>query len=865
MVAAIAETLTSFSATDRRFLLLVKRSCFNGQDIGRLSGKAEWSALLQVSASLADRILTLEAKLHAQDRGLEVIYASELTRERRHVLEHLEDRKFLRGVAMRTPDLVQKARRQAPSLIALDFAKPPAKWEDSLLRFITRAAAKLSANSTLTSSVAGSIRRSAVARGLYFGHAPQREVSLVRLKRPQLEQFQALLMCHPAVRRRSLVAWNDSTEESEPGRFRFVRDGHWTLEPDEAELKYIEPARLKVTPSNQMLLRAARAALLEDALRYDDLLARLATGLQPSTGGASDIRAGLEEFLKLGLLLLLPPWPHHEPWLERRISHFLHSIPKEELGADEIAAALAELVSGEEAFASAPRPEVAVVEMAESYSRLMHTVAPFAGHHGHLAIRADFFENVLCEAELDPGDDRGVFEIASSTVAEILRVVCLVSRFDGLFNLRHDVQHTLAAWWRNHAPARRQIPFNELAEGFAPIWGQFLKFFEATKESPLSTFDPLSSPALAALRENRQRLLSGTRELVCRSPAKDTLTALELTELLDTLPRRYAPLLGSSVFLQPTNPEGSAWVLNNVAEGTGRYLSRVVPMLEGSRRDRMLAHLTARSVINLEGEEADLLEVKYPWVHLVRVHPPQAARVLDLRGVHLDLPRERRLSLGDLIVQADLDAETFRLVDRSGRRVLPASLSAISDSGLPNRLRFLLMFGPGETRGVFPSSWSEGQGDIVAFNRLTCGIVVTRRRSWKIAVAMLRESIRNTTDRGSYVLVDKWRRGSGLPEEGYYHELARCGKHKPQFVRFDSPSLCRLFVSSIEKMEGTSLHFVESLPSPTAFPLNACMEPRAFELLIDQLAIRDPTEIPPWADRVATERSHLSEGSTENA
>ncbi len=852
MVDAITETLSSFGPTDRRLLLAVKRSCFNGRDINRYSKKAEWPALLRISASLAERIVTLEEQLRAQDRALDVIYARELTRERRHVLDLIEDCRFLRGVAIGTPDLVRKVRSQAPSLIASDFGKPPAKWEESLLRFVTRAAAKLSANSTLTSYAPGSIRRSAVARGLHFDCAPQREVSLVRLKRPQLEQFQALLMCHPAMRRRALVAWNDSVEELEPRRFRFVRDGYWKLEPDAEELLYVGRARVKVTFSNP-LLGAARETLQEGALRYDDLLARLETGLPPSTGGASDARANLEQLLQLGLLLLLPPWPLHEPWLERRISNFLRSIPKEELGAREIAEAIAELVAGEEAFASAPRPEVAVFEMAESYSRMMHTVAPFAGHRGHLATRTSFFEDVLCEAARDPGDDRGVFEIASAAVDEILRVVRLVSRFDGLFNLRHDVQHTLASWWRDHALARRQIPFNELAEGFAPVWRQFLKFYDAAKESSLSTFDPLSSPALAGLRENRQWLLSRTRELVSRSPAKDSLSAPALAELLETLPRRYAPLVGSSVFLQPTNPEGSAWVLNNVNEGTGRYLSRVVPALEDSRRDRMLDHLIARSVIDLEGEEVDLLEIKYPWMNLARAHPPQAARVLDLRGLRLDLPRERRLSLDDLVVQADLDAEAFRLVDRSGRRVLPASLSTVSDSGLPNRLRFLLMFGPGEARGVFPFAWSEGDGDVVIFNRLTCENVVTRRRSWTIAVAKLRDRVESATDRRSYVLVDRWRRSLGLPEEGYYHELASCGKQKPQFVRFDSPSLCRLFVSSLARMAGGSLHFVESLPSPTDFPLDAFMERRGFELLIDQLAIRD-LDGNPSASRVAVER-----------
>ena len=311
MVDAIAGALPGFCPADRRLLLAVKRSCFNGQELSRYGKRAEWPALLQVSPGLAERIVTLEEQLQAQDRALGVLYARELTRERRHVLDLLEDRRFLRGVAMGAPDLVRKARSQAPSLVASGFAKPPAKWEESLLRFATRAAAKLSANSTLTSCAPGSIRPSAAAPGLHFDRVPQREISLVRLKRPQLEQLQALLMCHPAVRRRGLVAWNDSVEELEPGRFRFVRDGRWKLAPDAEELLYAEPARVKVSPSNP-LLGAARETLREGALRYDDLLARLETG-PPSAGGASAARAGLEQLLELGLLLLLPPGPSTSP------------------------------------------------------------------------------------------------------------------------------------------------------------------------------------------------------------------------------------------------------------------------------------------------------------------------------------------------------------------------------------------------------------------------------------------------------------------------------------------------------------------------------------------------------------------------
>lgn len=837
LVDSIAEALTEFGPEARRLLLAVKRSCFNGRPIGKYRKRAEWTALLRVSERLAERIVTLEEQLRESDRALEALYPRELTRERRHLLELVEDRRFVRGVAVGRPVLVRKLRSQAPRLVASDFAKSPAKWEQSLLRFATRAAAKLSANSTLTSYALGSVQESVPDGGPRFDGA-RREVSLVRLDRPQLEQFQALLLCQPQVRRQALVAWNDSVEEIEPGRYRFVRDAHWRLEPGAQAFEFVKPARIKVTVTDP-LLGSARDALRGGALRYRALLARLRDDGARSDRAAAEAESTLERLLDLGLLLLLPPWPSHEAWLEQRMRRFLRSLPDDPT-LRWTAAALDELVELEEGFAAAPRPERSVLEMEEAYSRLMRTVVPAGPGEGPLPARAHFFEDVLCEPAADAGDDRGIFQVASSTVDGILDGVRLISRFDSLFNLRHDVLHTLACWWRDRQPARREASFGEVARGFAPVWRQFIKFHEASGEAATETFDPLASSALAALRETRDSLLSRTRELVGRSPSKDTLPAPAFAELLASLPRRYAPILGASVFTQPADAEGSTWVLNNVTVGNGRYLSRVVPALAGPRRERFLDHLTARSVIVLEGEEADLLEVKHPWIHLVRAHPPQAARVLDLRGLHLDLPRERRLGLGDLTVQADLDAETFRLLDPSGHRVLPASLSTLPDAGLPNLLRFLLMFGPGETRGVFPASYFEGDDELATYHRLTLGRVVVRRRAWRLGVAGLRDRLENLSDLRSYVEVDRWRRRLGLPAEGYYSEVAHCGKTKPQYVRFDSPSLCRLFVSSLRKMEAGWIHLAEALPSPAAFPLDGATERRGFELLIDTLAIRDP-------------------------
>lgn len=833
MVETIVDKLSGFEANERRFLLNVKRSCFNGREIGHFSEKPEWKTLLQVSAPLAEKIRILEAEIQLVDRAIEATYRRDSLRERRHLLGMLENQKFLRGVAIGRSGLIQKARSQAKSLSASGFEKSAARWEDSLLRFLTRAVCKMSAQSTLTSWLRGSLRQSSTV--FHFDGEPQNELSLVRLDRPQAEQFQALLLRHPEVRRQALVAFNDSVEEFEPGRYRLVRAGGWELEPQTGEFRYGAPVRVR--SGSRPGLAVTRAALEAGPLRYAELSARLEGAGYPDA---------LEDLLGAGFLVLLPPWPSHECRLEQKIDSFLKELASEDPGLRATQQALRELIDLQSSYATAAHPEVAVNEMAAAFSRLIEAAAPFAGCHRVAQAPSHFFEDVLYEPRHEESRDRGVFQVSTSAVEEIQRVANLLIRFDSLFDLRHDVQHTLAAWWKEHMPGRTSAPFNEVAAGFASVWGAFLEFQKDDKEAKLGTFNPLGSPALVALRQQREWLIASVRSLLERSPGKDYLEASALSDLLDTLPSRYAPLFGPSVFVQPVDAEGSSWVFNNVTPATGRYLSRVVPSLPESFRERFLAHLIERSVVDVGGEEADLLEVKHPFGHLTRVHPPQTRKVLELRGMNLGLPRERCVSLNELSVEADLENEVFRLRDRSGRRVLPLSLSAISDTGLPNRLRFLVTFGAGDTRGVFPFSWIEGGDEAICSRRLTCNQVVLRRRTWSLAVESLRARLENTSDRQAYEIVGLWRQRIGLPLEGFYYEQASCGKSKPQFVRFDSPTLSRLFVSSLRRERIERLHFTEALPAPKDFSRDELQDRRGFELLIDTLAIRLPMGDFPW-------------------
>lgn len=835
MVERIGVALAQFDPETRRFLLVIKRSCFNQREIGIHRGKVKWAELLQISSGLAESIVTLEDQLREQESSFNSVYESELFRERRHIIDLTQDRRFLRGIAIGRMGLVQKIRAQASSPATMRPLKP-AKWEHSLLRFVTRAATKLSANSTLTTYALGSIQDQPSFRGFRFADSRQREISLVRANRPELEKLQALLIRHPAVRERCLIAWNSSLEELEPGRYRFLRGGHWDLDTSSTEFRFVQPARVTVTLSNPVL-PTVRQALGNGEVQYERLLALLPSRHEPSArAAAGPSRSALDELIDLGLLLIMPPWPAYEPWLEKRIGKLLLSLPAtDSMGA--VAQALEKLVLLEEGFASSPRPESAVTDLEDLLSRALETVASLSGGAAPYKARAEFFEDVFLEAVDGFEDGHEILQVSAATVQGILNSACLVSRFAGLFNHRHDVLHTLAAWWRDHEPSRREIPFTEVAKGFSSLWKQYISFHRTANQSSTSTFDPLHTPALGWLRERRERLLEQSQDLASFSPTKDRLPAQQFATLLDSLPLRYAPLLGTCVFVQPADSEGNSWVLNHLHEGTGRYLSRITPVLRGPLQRRLLNHLIESSAVRLGEEEADLLEVMNPWGNLVNAHLPQASKVLDVQGLHLDLPQERKVRIEDLTIQADLESETFRLLDPSGRRVLPANLSSLADIWHPNLLRFLLVFGPGETRGVFPLAYSEGDDDFRIFRRLTCGSLVLRRRRWTFEVESLRGLIEGLSEPGAYRSINNWRLQHDLPTMTFYFEHTYQGGLKPQFLDFSSPALCGLFAASLRRAQIPSLRLEEALPSPIDFPFDASMHQRGFELSIDSLAV----------------------------
>jgi hypothetical protein len=411
-----------------------------------------------------------------------------------------------------------------------------------------------------------------------------------------------------------------------------------------------------------------------------------------------------------------------------------------------------------------------------------------------------------------------------------------------MYNHRHDLIHTLAAFWADRWPSHREIGFLELFHEARALWNSYLRFDVGERYSNFSTFNPLGLPAVDALSGMRRALMEQARELMQASPQGSRLPRKGLAALLDSLPSRYRPLLGTCLFVQPADPEGSTWVLNRLFEGTGRYISRFSAIMEEPMRSRFVAHLTARSTFDLDGERTDLLDLMFTYSSMVNLRTPQTLKVLELPGESVDLPASRRVRLSDLRVQVDLAAESFRLVDTKGRRLLPVHMSSLNNVFLPTLLRFLSVFGPFETRQIFPQPPVERINDASITSRVVCGNLVLRRKRWEIPVDRIGREILDFSGVGAYEKIQTWRRENGIPQAVFVYEQMHRGANavqsfKPQYLDFSSPSFASLFLAIARKNKHTLL-FEESLPAFNDYPLDGASELRAIEFQIDSLALR---------------------------
>jgi len=180
------------SPADRRLLLAIKRSCFNGRSLDRFRASGDLQRVEWATGEAGQQVLLLEDRVAELEQGIRFLYERVLRREREELITHLNHDGLIRGISLASREVAGQLYRLHSTPFD-QFGRRERRLEISLLRYITRAVLKLSPYSSLTRVALGTVQRDSRKEGLWLAPGPWRERSLFRLNRYLVEQYQRFL------------------------------------------------------------------------------------------------------------------------------------------------------------------------------------------------------------------------------------------------------------------------------------------------------------------------------------------------------------------------------------------------------------------------------------------------------------------------------------------------------------------------------------------------------------------------------------------------------------------------------------------------------------------------------------------------
>lgn len=834
LVDRLYEEIHGAPAELRRLLLAVKRDSFNRRSIARHQAAPLWPDLCGRIGTLAGQAIALEHEVTEGWCALRRDFELEGERQARDLCRiALADKGLLRGIALAGPSMIEDLRRCCrPGRPA---GRKQRKLAISLGRYVSRAALKLSPNSTLTRVALGTIEPKPAAALELLG-CGWRERSLLRLRRMYIDQWRDMLLRHPAFRSSLPLAPNGSSQEVEPGRFRCLRPGFWEANAEGTDLRFVQDA-LVTAPFDSRLFHCAFRLLAEGSREVPDLLQALAdeTGIERPAAAAE-----LERLLKLGFLRFRLPWTEDEAHVERRLFQHLRTIPQ----LEDIAGLLASLVELQQGYAGTDEPAQALQRMAELSAELTRRIGELAGLALHPVAeyrRGRFYEDVLLSRA--PGN--GSPDLVQVSRAAMERALASLEPMIGLaflYSHRHDFLHALAELAARQFPHRETVGFLDLFAAARPLWREYSRFLADAMKNPegwRASFNPYGLAALEEVDGLRQMVWNGLGSCVESVEHAEVLSGAALESLLAPVPERYAPLVGLCLFLQPLDDHGELWFLNRMHEGVGRYGSRFTSAMDDGARIRYTEHLASRAPFEVDGEPLELLDLLCSQGDTLNVHAPQTPRALDLSG-NGNSPGAESLRLRDLRVELAGPRGLPWLVDAENRRFLPVHLGGASHAFMPVIVQFLSLFGPGEFRSVWPLRHPHLAGEAEILKRLMIGNVVFGRKRWSFPLNSIAERL-TASDPEAYVAIQNLRLRHGIPERVFVAERVchrvLADRFKPQYVDLRSPLSLPILRAAIETCNGM-VSFEETLPTPETLPKDREGRRWGVELLLDSLALR---------------------------
>jgi hypothetical protein len=835
LVEILHEKIEGTPTPERRTLLGIKRDCFNGRPLSPRLAAADWEVFARAMPGTAERLRGLEEGLAALQAELGALLRAQQEREGRHLLALLDDGNFYQGLSLAAPEVLRNLDRIRQPIAS--YGRKERRLMQSLVRYVCRAALKLSPFSTLTRLGLATADANLVERPAHLCLAGAQQLELRRIKKHTVIKYFALLRRYPAFRELLELKVNPTLEAVGAGRYRFISVFHWEFKEEAREFWYFNEAQVFANLKGPLI--DAMLAQLLHGVHYGAALRLLAEQLGSERNVVEKV---ILRLLDLGVLLLDFPWRTNDVHPERRLLEFLAQVAWQPV-LSEFTVTFGQLVTLVERRAPTQERLRTYEEIDRLRMQGFHLLTTGLGlpEAKEEINEKQVNEDVFLVHTLEP-EESSVARLSGRSVVEALACARPMLLYSDLNYTRYEFLHSLKALIEKQWPGRSEVPFLDVFEKAQPLWGEYVKAASsAIVEWRPDLWNPFHLPEVEALNRLREEVLRDFEAAMQLQGDELVIDRDRAERAVERIPPQYTPAFGPCLFAQPASERGEQWFVNHMLDGTGRFSNRYTTAMPPALSQAFSAQLgRGGEGASLFGEPAEMIEILCSRDDHLNVHRVQTKRVLEMPGENSDLPAERRLSVRE--VNVSVAGPMPFLVDLAGSRLLPIFLGTNGLVGMPTLVRFLSRFGIGEYRLIHPPRPALRENDLIRHRRLRIGNLILRRQMWVVQRATAFPRLEGLSDADAFLALTRWRLARGLPKQVFVAERMKSKfdlwpLHKPQYLDFTSPSFLPIVRAVIENA-ADELRFEEVLPAPGAFPRDEHGEPRAMEAQLETIALR---------------------------
>ncbi|MCP4655177.1 MAG: hypothetical protein GY856_07130 [bacterium] len=785
-----------------------------------------------------------QALVGTHGRQLETIYERELLTSRRALRALAQEKSFLQGLVLSTPILYRSFEQSLERrLEEIPYHRTQRRLEQSLLKYLTRAAAKTTPFSTLTATVPAELAGQLPGGPIRLPDDPAAATAVI-LNKALYSVLYRLLKATPELYPCFAVTLNPSLHQDREGyAMLLARDGR---EQD---------VRLPASPAVECSVELIREA--GGTLPYGEFVGRLGDEFEVAW---EEIRGRVDRMVDVGFLQLNSGIADSEqnwaPRLRERLVDSIHPLARvicrlleqgrqvvEEFGASPAAHRAALLARWSEQIEGLVRETS--LEDAEA-------PAVAGAPEGAAEPERRALDEQLRILRKNPLHEdaalAGPVLLDTPRLLPALRALGDWVEWVSLLSLKLPFQASLREFFTRRFGDAEEVAFPVFyREFFSDVFEDVLQFERGVTEKDFNEVaNPFGLDVLSRVQEASVKLTRTVQRLWAEAPAADNLRLRrDHLEAADVRPLRYEGPTSAMVFAQVVPASAlvgeDALLIDKQAVfgGMGKYFSRFLPQFDERITRRLRAHNT-RHRGTIVAELCDDSEFSFN----ANLHPPLTDAEINYPANITGLQPSRNLALADLVVRPDVaHRNRLQLFHRpSGKEVLPVDLGFLNPLRRPPLFRVLALFSPVFSH-QFDLPWSQNGSDpesgevryrprVLFEDRL-----VLSRRSWWVAAGALRERLAGTTPARAFQRLNRWRTDLGMPADVFFRAMPTqpkredespekdpdaprddspvqaAGTQKPQYLSFESGFLTEMLCEAVRNHDGAIL-FEEMLPAP---------------------------------------------------